>query len=815
VLFEGRNRSKTVSIEARKVFKTMMGTVLRNLRGRMVAALFAATLIAPSATVCFGQDDASSLLKEGFEKFQEGDNTAARSAFEKALAADPSDDQILAFVEGVGAAEVYELLTSGDANLAGIGVEILRLRSQAAVARSDDAEATKTAVQSVMEGEDTDPVVIRNRHFYAKSIGRNLVPYLIPYLGDNELDRRAQAMTWIVLIGPDALPPLVAACKHPNGRIRTNVAALLGARSLRHPYSLGYLRAMQQTDELKEVQDEAGRAFEANIGELNGSAGPIDDAKLYFLRTANQFYLNPYRNPFDTRRYSPMVYKLDGENVVGVKVLPFQVSEEMAKQCITEALILDAEYAAARVLNLCNDAARIVEYDENAAWYATQDGHEDIKALVAQQKPYIDYVLRNRILSAPSPLLFAAIQQGALDGRSEVARTLVRAAQTIGLKGVVPSALVRALEDENSRLVRMAAAITLAYWNPADDFDAGQQVIDILANAVETSGVRTVVKGMGNERLANRFDAIFRDKLNIESLFHDSNVEELLHTLRKSPPDIVFLDEEIGYATVEQARAPINAIVTELRKDYRTVDVPVIVAVDPARVNQAKQDLESEERKVIVVAANIDHVALGETVINPLFAGKEDGKALATKLASEAARALESLASVRTELPVASATESLVRVLANRPDSVRIPCLGALGHLQVTAHVGTVAHVFEDTNNKIDVRRAAMTAVGRILAASSGAPSDVLQIILKGCQEGDAQAREASWVAFGRSGASAEAHLQLLESGAPAAGAGAGAGAGDDPAPAGDDDDDDDDLDLDLDDDDDDDLDLDLDDDDF
>ena len=135
---------------------------------------------------------------------------------------------------------------------------------------------------------------------------RNLVPYLIPYLGDNELDRRAQAMTWIVLIGPDALPPLVAACKHPNGRIRTNVAALLGARSLRHPYSLGYLRAMQQTDELKEVQDEAGRAFEANLGELNGSAGPVDDAKVYFLRTANQFYLNPFRNPFDTRRYSPM-----------------------------------------------------------------------------------------------------------------------------------------------------------------------------------------------------------------------------------------------------------------------------------------------------------------------------------------------------------------------------------------------------------------------------------------------------------------------------------------------------------------------------
>jgi len=590
--------------EARKVFTAMMGTALRCVRKRMITSLPTACGFLTVVSLCgwvstsslSAQDDASSLLTAGLSRFQEGDLDAAIALFEKAFAADPSDDQVGQFVEGATHARVYRMVRSDDPRISGIGREILRMSSRATFAAADDVEAVKTAVQTVIEGDPDSEETIRKKVFYAASLGRNIVPHLIPYLGDSELDLRAQAMTWISMVGVDSLPPLVAGCKHPNSRVRTNIALLLGGRRLRHAYSLGYLRAMSETDEVEEVKDEADRSFDAILAGLNGAGGSAEEAKVYFLRTAAHFYLNPYRNPFDIRKYSPTVYSLEGENVVGTRILPFQVSEEMAKQCVTEALLLDSNYTPARVLNVCNDAGRVVEYDTNAKWYAMQDGHEGIKALIAQQRPYVDLVLRNRVLSTPSMILYTAIQQAARDGRADVARTLVEAAQTIGLRGEVPEALVQSLEDDGSRLVRIAAAVTLAYWNPQEGFDAGQQVVDILANAVETSGVRTVVKGMGNQSVANRFDSLFRTRLNMESLLHDTNVEELLHTLRRSPPDVVFLDEKIGFASVERATAPINVIVNEMRKDYRTANVPVIVVVDPARVVAAKDAFENEER---------------------------------------------------------------------------------------------------------------------------------------------------------------------------------------------------------------------------
>ena len=76
-----------------------------------------------------------------------------------------------------------------------------------------------------------------------------------------------------------------------------------------------------------------------------------------------------------------------------------------------------------------------------------------------------------------------------------------------------------------------------------------------------------------------------------------------------------------------------------------------------------------------------------------------------------------------------------------------------------------------------------MTAVGKALSASDKASDDVLLIIKKGCIESNPGIRQAAWIAFGRSGASAEDHLALIQSKASGA-----AAAEEDPADAPDDD---------------------------
>ena len=115
-------------------------------------------------------------------------------------------------------------------------------------------------------------------------------------------------------------------------------------------------------------------------------------------------------------------------------------------------------------------------------------------------------------------------------------------------------------------------------------------------------------------------------------------------------------------------------------------------------------------------------------------------------------------------MPVSQAVGSLGQVLTNRPDTVRIPCLEALGHLRATGLLAQVAQVFANLDNSPAVRKAAMAAVGKALSATDKAPDDVLLIIKKGCIESDLGIRQAAWIAFGRSGASAEDHLALIQS---------------------------------------------------
>jgi hypothetical protein len=730
-----------------------------------------ALLVSLSTSLVFAQQgDVESLFRQGYQKFREGDLPAALSLFEQSFAQNPSSDAVWNFVQEVKVAMVVQMTQSKDRRISGVGLKLLELAREHQREAIEDKEATDTAVRKIVESEGEER--IRSMIESVHSIGRNLVPALIPLLGDPELSKRAVVMSVIQEIGTDALPALVAAWKHPDGRVRMNVAALLGGRTLRHEFSVPFLQALIETDPLEEVKDNARQSLSAIVSGANGRAIQPAPAKELFHNVARQFFLSGYDNPFDNPKYSPTVYSLAGDQVVGEKVGSFQLSQHLAKQLLAEALRLDPTYGPAQVLNVMNDSSMVVEYDLNASWYEGQSGYDDIKAILARQKPYVDYVLRQRVLCASPAVMFAALQQAEEDGREEVAEHLLGAIHTKALGGPVHPSVVRALEDRHSRFVRIAAAVALAHWNPQAGFDAGEQVVGILSEAVVQSGIRTVVRVMGNQDLANRLDAIFRGELNMESLRLVNNVEEGLVEVVKLPPDLVVVDDMVQRDVAERRIPPINDFISELRKNYRTSDVPVLVVVDPAVLEKAKIDYESEERKTWVVPANIDALTLRQTVLEPLFREKEDSKALATRLSAMAAEAIEYLASVPTKMPVAAAAGALQQVLSNRPDVVRVPCIRALGHLRAPTVAEELGQVFANKENVPEVRVAAMNSIAKILAAmpeSESAPESLLAVIFDGARDADLKLRTSSWVAFSVARASPEEQLRLLESLPPAA----------------------------------------------
>ncbi|MBI4601090.1 MAG: HEAT repeat domain-containing protein [Planctomycetes bacterium] len=719
--------------------------------------------------------DVKSLLDQGFYSFEEGDLDAAVAAFEKAFALNPTSDALLAFVDKVTAAKVYEMVQSKDGRIAGLGRQILESSVKAFKQRLGDAEGIRKAIEEVLEADGQEQVALRLK--YNGIYGRNLVPQLVPVLADTDLARRGAAINWIArTIGRDAVPVLQAARKHPDATVRRNVADLLGVGLLRHPVSLATLKAMLETDGSPEVKEVAARSLAAILSDLNGQAKELS-AKEHFLENAILYYLHPHKNPFASAYYAPTVYRLEGTKVVGEQVADFQLSERMARGALEEALELDPGFFEAQVLTLSNDAAQVYEYDLNMAYYAKNESSSNVLEILEGQKSYVDFVLRNRVRMWPEKVLFEGLLQALEDGRSDVARKIVETIQETGRGGRAPDSLVKALEDTSSRLTRIAAAVALALWNPTSrDFDAGPQVISILSEAVVTSGVRTAQKVVGDQQLANRLEDMLR-QLNMESYSPIDTVERAVEAVVNSPPDVVLMDENVTKSTGRNEIAPVNQFVNELRKHYRSANVPVVVVVPDSSLEKAKNLYESAERKVWVVPESIGHRALENTVFQKLFEDKDDSKAQATRLAVTAAEALNDLASVPTRMPVKRAVPSLLQVLKNRPDAVRIPCIRALGNLRAAEAAGELAAVFSSSENSREVRVEAMKAVGMALqGAARGADEAVLKTIEEGMREVDMDLRRASWIAFSSSGASPTRQLEALLA-MPPAGAGAASGA--------------------------------------
>lgn len=716
-----------------------------------------------------GGGDLKSLLDQGLYSFEEGDAEGALQAFEQAFALNPSSDAISTFVKRASEEKIFQMLLSKNKKLAGVASQILEASSRVVKTRQGDAEQVKQVVEDTLKSESHEQLLKMVQN--ANAFGRNLVPALIPVLADADLGRRAVAINWIGrYIGRDAIPVLQAARKHPSAVVRRNVAELLGARLVRHPVNLATLKAMMETDPTSEVKSAASEAYAAIQADLS-SGSKEAGAKEHFLENALAYYSSPHSNPFGGTQYTPTIYTLEGEAIAMETVADFQLSDRMAQQALEEALELDPGFHEAQVLTLCNDAAQVHEYDLNVAHYAKDESQPEVKALLEKQKPYVDYVLRNRLLLWPSEVLYDALAQSLEDGRPEVSRKLIDTIRETERGGRAPQALVKALEDNNSRLVRASAAIALAHWNPTSkDFTSGEVVVSILSETVLSSGVRTVQKAMGDAQLANRF-AEMLDQLNMESYAAVDSVEKAYAAAINTPPDVIVMDDSVSKVSGKKEVAPVNFFISELRKNYRTANVPVVVVVPSSNLENARKLYESEERKVVVVPDSIDRLGLQGSVFNKIFQDKDDAKAQATAIARSAAEALDQLAQVPTRMPFKNSADALRKVLKNRPDEVRLPSLRALGHMRAAEAAGDLAAVAANAENSKPVRVEALRAMGMALAGAGGAGGGALKAIEEIMGSDDVELRRAAWFAYSSAGADPKNRLSALLMKAPAGGA--------------------------------------------
>ena len=733
---------------------------------RLACAALVASLSIPAVCVCqepdadaaeaAAQGSVDALFKEGMTRFLEGNLDEAVKGFEKALALNPTNDQILKFLDSANASRIMQMVRSNDARIAGIGRSLLGQRSKARKAKSSDMEAIKALVEKVFASDSEQEKLVemvRGAHTY----GRNLVPALIEKLGSPESGVRTLAFLWVTKIEIDAIPPLLAAARHSNALVRQSTARLLGVRSIRDSYSLGMLKAMVESDSDPEVKRAAGESIVAIASERDLKDQSAKDA---LLDRARLLYLKGHLNPFAGQEYTPTVFHLAGEQVVGEPVAAFQLSSRMAEQLLDEALRLDPGFKEARIQRLSNEALQVLEYD---AAIAGADASQ--KEALASQLAMMNGVRRMRLLSSGRETLTNALALALHDRRSEVALKLIEVVDDLQLRGEIPPALKDALNDPNSRLVRVASAVALSRWTAEERGPAlSGAVVGTLTEAAVSSGIRTVHKAMGNADNVARFDVLFRD-LNMESGVNSADIAAARGRAVELPPDLIVVDDELKSFPSSKAKGPVNQLVAELRRHSRTQSVPILVAVPTAKLEEARGMYESEERKVLVISAESDQSAFKTQVLDKLFAGSDDAKARATKMAARAALALANMAATTSGMDLSSAVPALLTVLHNRPDEVRIPALLALGHLrgQAASAVKPMAQVFANVENSPQVRTMAMSAMAMVLSSGdAAAPAEVVNVILAGMADANPSIRATSFAAYGAANAAPAAQFKVL-----------------------------------------------------
>jgi len=321
-----------------------------------LVAFFATSNVADSTA--WAQEDAGTLLKAGLEQVRAGRYKEGYATLRKALAADPSSDEVMA---ALGRAEYEALLAvmaSGEEGRLIVGAILERampVLPSEAFDKEKLAGLIKTAVESDADDERFDA-----SSELARVYGEFAVPGLLAYLKGSNSDHRIQAhITLQNRIGRDAVLPLNEAMQSKDIGVRRLVAIELG--NIGDMRSLAVLTEVANNDVDAGVKGNATEAL-AKLIQRNSWANGMSASGLY-LRLAKMYYDGNYR--VLARTDKPIVIWRWDKGMKSYAVARHLYVLKLAEEAAYDAMIADENNTAssamlARVLAAEHITARAV-----------------------------------------------------------------------------------------------------------------------------------------------------------------------------------------------------------------------------------------------------------------------------------------------------------------------------------------------------------------------------------------------------------------------------------------------------------------------
>lgn len=682
----------------------------------------AVLLLGAMSGVAQAQDErARELFNEAKDLWEQDRIEEAVAALRRLIAEDPSSETAYQLLREAETRMMLDLLVKGGESEK-VARAILDLADRGEMERSRDEEAIKALTDRAIRSTDVGDRRSAVREIVARH-GEYAVPYLYHYLGSNDTDERVNAILALTAIGTDAVLPLTEVLQSDNWLVQKNAALVLDR--IKDVRALGGL-----TDLARRAENDAVRAAAAGAAvKVAGDMGEIDAVGAYDY-LAERYYLRDERV---IRNYAASynVWSFRDGQLSFREVPRYLYHLELAEEAAYDALAVDPTNAHSRAL------LTAVHY---AQWGTLQGltpdvrSSEDVQALEAR---YWNVLPISAAQGADVQL--AALSLGLKWNDPWIARQSLSALAAVWDDREIgeDSPLVAALSADD-KTVRFAAAVTALLVDPGQAFPGSDVVIPLAAQAVATGSVRQVLLvESGAELRAKSLRAL--DEANIYAVAESTGIDGLIRAKEVGTFDAIILAYDLGEEQSSQR------IVNELRRDFRTAQVPILISGTEEQLAEAREYFATKVQGFILN----DPIPV-EEVRQAAAQSMNDDQMRALAVAKAAAEGLASLNLGLTAFENAGgAEEALIGVLGtDRPEDLRIAVLSAIANVGSPASAEALVETLGQSANSTAVRVGAALALGEVLSGMA-APAAVYEALLSAAGDEAQEVRAAAGAALG------------------------------------------------------------------
>ena len=731
VIQKGMKSMKEVVMERRTHRRRGLQVVIA------IVATVILTVVSSGSLSAQVRPDVQKLLDEGINLFQQGKLSEAQQSFERALLLDVTSQEALEWVDQVGYSQLIQVIRAGDDTLGAQMGSLLRLTSLETKRRSMDSAAITSTLDSYFSGGD---LLERTKGLYLaiSDHGVYLMPGLVERLGQPEQGARVLAIQAIIRLSDDAVMPLCRSLHSSEQGVITGAIAAL--QKIGNPASVPSLWWLAETSQDPLIQAAATAAAESILPGLGKTSAYQQLTRLaHIFSNDSGLMVRSY--------HDPVLWDVSNGALTYRVVEGWELNELRAEQLIADALSIEADGASALALSACNLMARWSEYRDVSAVISNQvdagDADESQMASLRSRKLDMERV-RCAAYSMPVDVLNSALDLALADRRPQAAIDLLTALRLYywGMSDIeVPSSIQSALANDH-RGVRFAAARCVAYHNPSASFNGSDTVVGALAEGLSEASRKVALTIFPEQDDALRVGDLLR-RANVEP-FNDADALRGLERAISFPKDLIVISSNTG-------ALPAADVIRRLREDYRTRRTPIIVVAEDASFSQAQATYGDEESGVFVVNRSIDALRLRNDLLVGLLSDSSSSRG--DSVATQAAKAINWMASSETQFDLSSTTDALISALDVPADEVRIPTCDSLAWLSpAAASLALVRVVEEGDDASVNLRVSALAALGNIHRGSGTVEDAVLRAVKGALASDEVDLIEAASLTMGKIG---------------------------------------------------------------